>query len=83
MSYPMSKAGLLNAIKKLHLEPGDVLVCRTTEAMEALARAGRVVDFNVPVVFSPQGIEKLNRQDLLNLLEQLDSANAPVTQDEF
>jgi len=30
------------------------------------------LDGVVPLVYSPQGIQKLTRQDLLNLLEQLE-----------
>jgi hypothetical protein len=36
------------------------------------------IPFVVPLVFAPQGIQSLTRQDLLNLLEQLEeSREAP------
>jgi hypothetical protein len=59
-------------LKKLSLAPGDVIVVRDAETLHFLAHTPPMVGFNVPVVFSPQGIEKLNKQDLLNLLEQLE-----------
>jgi len=75
--YSMSKAGLLNCVQKLHLTPGDVLICKDYETLKAIEGLGRVVNFTVPLVFSPQGVEKLSRQDLLNLLEQIEQAPAP------
>lgn len=73
----MSKAALLNVIKKLHLTPGDILLVKDIHTLEALAQLGQAVNFTVPLVFAPQGIETLTRQDLLNLLEQLDQNPAP------
>lgn len=36
------------------------------------------LDFKVPLVFAPKGVKQLKREDLLNLLEQLDQQEAPV-----
>lgn len=70
--YPMSKAGFLNSISKLNLQQGDVLVCKDFETLNYLSKVHMPLPFTVPLVFSPQGVEKLSRQDLLNLIEQLD-----------
>lgn len=34
------------------------------------------IDFKVPLVFSPGGVEKLSREDLMNILEQLEEQHA-------
>lgn len=70
--FPFSKAGFLNSISKMNLQKGDVLVCRDYQTLDYLAHVQLPLGFTVPLVFSPQGIQKLSRQDLLNLLEQLD-----------
>jgi hypothetical protein len=67
---------LRDRIQKLSLAPGDVLLVKEVETIEALARSGVKLDFHVPVVYCPGGIQKLSRQDLLNVLEQLDHAAA-------
>lgn len=72
--FPVSKAALTDRIQKLNLQPGDVLVVKDEMTLHGLEALGRVVNFTVPLVFAPQGIGKLCRQDLLNLLEQLDGA---------
>lgn len=70
---------MLAGLKKLKLEPGDILVVNHESTLHYLEGLGRVVNFNVPLVFIPQGgIQKLSRQDLLNLLEQLDQSPAPL-----
>jgi hypothetical protein len=70
---------MLAGIKKLRLEPGDILVVNHESTLHYLEGLGRVVNFNVPLVFIPQGgVQKLSRQDLLNLLEQLDQSASPA-----
>ena len=72
-TFQMSKAGMLAVIQKLRLEKGDILLVETPQAMEALTKSRIKLDFNVPLVFAPRGgIKVLKREDLLNLLEQLD-----------
>lgn len=71
---------LLQTITKLRLEPGDIVVVKYPEQAMALERLGQVVPFKVPLVVCPDGIEKLSRQDMLNILEQLEE---PLTVDEY
>lgn len=73
----MSKAGMLNVLQKLSLTPGDVLVVKDFETLRFLDMAKLPLKFTVPLVFAPHGIEKLSKQDLLNLLEQLEQAQTP------
>lgn len=70
----MRKVATLETLTKLRLEPGDLIVVRDSETLNYLSRFPFKLDFNVPLVFSPAGVEKLTRADLLNLLEQLDQA---------
>jgi len=63
---------MLQGISKLKLERGDIIVVKHPDTLKALEGLGRVVDFVVPLVYAPIGIDKLSRQDLLNLLEQLE-----------
>ena len=72
--YPISRAALASKVTKLRLEAGDIVVARDPSVMEALGHLDLKLPFNVPLVFAPQGIQVLKRADLLNLLEQLDSA---------
>lgn len=81
MKYPMSKAGLLNVLQKLNLTPGDVLVVKDHETLRFLAEVKLPIPFVVPLVFAPQGLQKLSRQDLLNLLEQLETQDRSVLPD--
>lgn len=63
------------AIRKLRLERGDALLVSNYETLRYLAEMPLHLDFVVPLVFAPNGVEKLTRQDLLNLLEQLDQTS--------
>lgn len=74
----MSKAALTERISKLNLQKGDIVVCKDIETLHAIEGLGRVVDFLVPLVYAPQGIQKLGRQDLLNLLEQVEQSDKSV-----
>lgn len=75
MGYSVSNSGLRRYINKLHLEKGDILLCKDVATMNYLDHLKMDLDFKVPLVYAPEGIMKLNRQDLLNLLEQLDQQN--------
>lgn len=72
----------MNVIGKLNLQPGDIILCKDLQTLHAIEALGKVVNFMVPIVYAPFGIQKLTRQDLLNLLEQLDQPaptnSAPV-----
>jgi len=70
----MSKAALTSVVTKLRLEPGDVIVVRDFEVLQALEHIKLPNPFQVPLIFAPSGIDKLKRADLLNILEQLDAA---------
>lgn len=65
-------------IKHLHLMPGDIILVRDQPTLVALSDMKLNLGFHVPLVFSPQGIEVLKREDILNLLEQLDQTYAPT-----
>ena len=78
LTYQISTSAMIAAIEKLHLERGDILICRRVEALEYLQHLKAPVDFTVPVVFLPSGsVDKLSRQDLLNLLEQTEQEAIP------
>jgi uncharacterized protein YfaA (DUF2138 family) len=71
--YQISTASMLSRFEKLHVEKGDVLVVRDMETLRYLSQVKVPgLDGIVPLVFAPQGIQKLTREDLLNLLEQLE-----------
>lgn len=71
----MSKAAMLSVVQTLRLQKGDILLVETPQALEALSNSGIKLEFNVPLVFAPRGgVKVLKREDLLNLLEQLDQA---------
>lgn len=68
---------MLSVIRTLRLERGDIILVENPHAMEALSNAKVKLAFSVPLVFAPNGgIKTLKREDLLNLLEQLDQADA-------
>lgn len=69
---------MLAGISKLHLTPGDIIVVSHPDTLHYLEGLGKVTNFVVPLVFAPGGIQKLSRQDLLNLLEQLDQSHGPA-----
>lgn len=74
----MSKAGLLSTLSKLNLTPGDILVVKDEATLRYLAQVQLPIPFVVPLVFAPNGIGKLGRADLLNLLEQLEHNDKSV-----
>ena len=69
---------MLSHLTKLHLEPGDILVVKDHETLHYLAHVEFKLPFNVPLVFAPQGVQKLSRLDHLNLLQQLDQKEEPI-----
>ena len=75
--FQVSTATMLSHIEKLKLERGDVLLVKNIETLKFLSEMPIHLDFQVPLVFAPGGIQKLSRADLLNLLEQLDEARGP------
>lgn len=57
-------------------------MARHVETLNYLQHLKPPVDFVVPIVFAPQGIEVLHRQDLLNLLEQTEQSSQSESVDE-
>ena len=70
--YQVSHREMLKGLSKLNLTPGDVLVVEHPDTLKYLEGLGRVVNFTVPLVYAPGGLKRLSKQDLLNLLEQLE-----------
>lgn len=68
---------MLAGISKLSLERGDVLLVNRMETLKFLSEMPIHLDFKVPLVFAPGGLQVLKRSDLLNLLEQLDQQESP------
>jgi hypothetical protein len=57
----------------LQLAKGDILVVRDVETLHYLSQVKVPgLDSVIPLIFAPSGVQKLQRQDLLNLLEQLE-----------
>ena len=76
--YQVSTSTILSHLEKLSLQPGDVLVCRDLETLRFLSEVKMPLNFTVPLVYSPQGLQKLTRSDLMNLIEQIDQSTAPA-----
>lgn len=78
--FSMSKAVLEDKIERLRLEKGDILVVKDFEVLKSLEWIGPKLslDFHVPMVFAPTGVQTLKKEDLLNLLEQLEQTDKSV-----
>ena len=62
------------AIDKIHLEPGDVLIVSKTEVLNQLAKLP-ALPFIVPVVYAETGdLSKATRDQLIDLVERSDQA---------
>lgn len=70
----------MRVIQKLELKAGDILVVKEPEVAEALGKLPMALPFKVPIVVSLSGVQKLTRQDLLNLLEQLEQSPEPIVE---
>lgn len=73
---------MISHLSKLTIKTGDVLVCKDFETLRYLSTVQVPgISGTTPLVFAPNGVQSLTRQDLLNLLEQLDQAevSAPLT----
>jgi hypothetical protein len=70
---------MISHIQKLNLKEADVLLCRDVETLEFLSKVNvpGIVGV-IPLVFAPTGILSLKKQDLLNLLEQLEQDVEPI-----
>jgi hypothetical protein len=73
----MSNAAFLSCVRKLNIQPGDILLVKSLEVAEQLSQAP-TPGFVVPIIFDPSnaGLEKLTRQQLLDALEKLDEISA-------
>lgn len=70
--FRISTTAMISHLEKLQLQPGDIIVVKHPDTLHYLEGLGKVVNFVVPLVFAPAGIDKLSRADLLNLLEQIE-----------
>ena len=65
-----------DAIEKLHLQEGDIVIVHDTEtmwALQSLAEAGTFKDLpNCPIVFVPGGISLAKKEDLVAALATLE-----------
>lgn len=68
-------AGIRDAISKLSLQKGDILLVSDDWVMQTLThmKPPEGIDFPVPIVFAPNGcIQKVNREQLEEALKLLD-----------
>ena len=68
-------AGIRDAISKLSLQKGDILLVSDNWVMQTLTRMKppEGIDFSVPIVFAPDGsIQKVNREQLEEAIRLLD-----------
>lgn len=72
-----SHASLRSYIKKLNLQPGDCLIVSHEGVLKQLQRMP-AMSFHVPVVFCPEGggMEKASRDQVLEVLQRIDEAQA-------
>lgn len=72
-----SHQSLRSYLRKIHLEPGDALVVKHPEVLKQLQRMP-AMSFHVPVIFDPEGkgVERISRQEILEILERMDEAEA-------
>lgn len=76
MDKSFSHSALAAYVKKLHLVPGDILIVSHPEILKQL-QSLPAMSFNVPVVFSAEGnLAKANREQVLEILERIDEAQA-------
>lgn len=71
-----SHSALAGYVRKLHLTPGDILIVSNPEVLQQLQRMP-AMSFSVPVVFAAEGnLSKANREQVLEILERIDEAQA-------
>ena len=56
-------------VERLSLEKGDILIVRDFETLDNLRGVTIDINFYVPIIYAPGGIEKVDRKILENLLE--------------
>ena len=61
-------------IEKLRIKRGDVLVVRDYNTAKRLEGIHFNLQFQVPIVFAPLGIEKLSVDALKNIIAEVDEA---------
>lgn len=71
---------LRESVEKLSLQPGDLLIVKSPEAMSTfleMTQAGiGFTPYANPILLVPGGLEKASRQDLLEALSVIDQAAA-------
>ena len=68
-------AGIRDAISKLSLQRGDILLVSDNWVMQTLThmKPPEGIDFHIPIVFAPSGsIAKVNREQLEEAIRILD-----------
>lgn len=72
-----SHSALASYIRKIHLEPGDCLIVSNPNVLQQLQQMPAMA-FHVPVIFVPEkgGIQTATRQEILEILERMDEAEA-------
>ena len=57
-------------IQRLRLEPGDILVVRDWEIVSQLVETPISGVPQIPIIYAPNGIEKMKREDLQAILDK-------------
>lgn len=75
--------GMKEHVRLMRLVPGDILVCESKEAMEALGHVKLPeINFHVPLVFAPKGgLRTATREELVEIIESLDATPATEPED--
>jgi hypothetical protein len=66
------------ALRRLRLQPGDIVIVENVETARRLMQAARLIDLpkgvdNVPIVIAPEGVKKLPVEKLKQIVSQMES----------
>lgn len=67
---------LIPHLQKMELKKGDVLVCTSPLSMQALMGMQlpkELFPFDIPLMYAPDGLEKVDREKLVALIDQIDA----------
>lgn len=69
-------SNLRHRVEKLRLRRGDVLVCRDVPTLNALSEMKfPFLTFQVPLVYAPQGVDKIPLDDLKQIVRRVESTS--------
>lgn len=68
---------LKNRVRKLHLERGDIIVCADPNTMKLLSGLQVDIPFPIPIVFAPEGLEKVSYAELKRVMKVAEQAFYP------